>query len=175
MSRLLYLEREDVESIAHRLAAELFRGYADPLPAFRLRDKGELLESALGLRQGYYPTLYAKAGALLRSLIKNHPLIDGNKRTGMAATFIFLLFNERVLVASNDEMVRFALEVANSRPAMPWQDVADWLRRRAVRLVEPEATLRSMKRRLPNEWRDIAALDRRLQEYKEAIEAARLL
>ena len=176
MPPLRYLDKDDIQFAAHRIAASLFAGYSDPLPAFQLRDRGELLESALGLvRQPYYRTLYQKAGALVRSLIKNHPLVDGNKRIGMSATFVFLLWNERVLVASNDEMVAFALEVAQSSPAMSWEQAAEWLTRRCIRLKEGRATLSSVRRNLPSEWRNEVALDTRLQQYRNALKAAGLI
>lgn len=107
MARLRYLDRDDVEFIVYKLAAKLFANYDDPLPAFQLfgglREGGALLESALGLpRQPYYPRLHDKAGAPLRSLIKNHPLVDGNKRVAMSAAFIFSALNDYLLVASNN-------------------------------------------------------------------------
>lgn len=55
--------------------------------------------SALNLpRQTYdgkdlYPTVLEKAAALLRSLIKNHPFHNGNKRTAVLATIVFLEVN----------------------------------------------------------------------------------
>jgi death-on-curing protein len=150
VARVRYLDRDDVQFVAHRIATSLFSDYPDPLPPFQLGDRGELLDSALGLvRPPYYHSIYHKAGALVRSLTKNHPLVDGNKRIGMSATLIFLLWNERVLVASNDKMVGFALEVAKSSPAIAWEFAADWLRARSVPLKEAEATLRTMRRTLP--------------------------
>ena len=55
-----------------------------------IRDSG-LLESAIARpfqtfeEKDLYPTFYEKTAALDESLIKNHPFIDGNKRTGMTA------------------------------------------------------------------------------------------
>ena len=40
-----------------------------------------------------YPTIVEKASALGFSLIKNHPFVDGNKRTGHAAMEVFLVLN----------------------------------------------------------------------------------
>lgn len=90
MPRLWYPTREDVEKQAYAFASEIFGRYEPTLPAFALfggeREGGGLLDSALALpRQTFggralYPRIYDKAGALLRSLIKNHPLVDGNKR-----------------------------------------------------------------------------------------------
>lgn len=80
--------------------------------------------------QPYYRGVFEKAGALLRSMVKNHPYVDGNKRLGLAATFLFLALNGRILVASNDELVEFAKELAGTQ--MKWRTVARWLRSHAV-------------------------------------------
>lgn len=173
MPRLHYLDRKDVEIIAHRLAAKLFADYGDPLPAFELfggiRESGALLESALALpRQPYYPRLHDKAGALLRSLIKNHPLVDGNKRVGMATAFTFLVVNKQVLVASNQEMVAFALHIARSEPDISWQDVAQWLRARSVRRTTTDETVHRLVTMLPGEW-DRKRLSLRMRQYAVAL------
>jgi death-on-curing protein len=61
-----------------------------------------LLESALGRPQATlfgkeaYPGLLLKAAALLHSLIRNHALHDGNKRTAWALTVYFLQLNGQV-------------------------------------------------------------------------------
>ena len=60
-----------------------------------------------------YPTLTAKAAALMESLARNHPLIDGNKRLAWHATTVFLLLNATLLSApSVDEGEKFVLDVA---------------------------------------------------------------
>jgi death-on-curing protein len=64
------------------------------MPVFTIHgpegDNGLL--SALALpRQRYYRGLLRKAAALFRSLVKNHPFIDGNKRFALAALHTFLL------------------------------------------------------------------------------------
>jgi len=53
------------------------------MPRFQLRgeDGLALFEAAINLpRQPYLRTKHEKAAALFRGLIKNHPLVDGNKR-----------------------------------------------------------------------------------------------
>ena len=63
-----------------------------------LRDQG-LLESAVARPQASafgadaYPNLVTKAAALLHSLVLNHPFVDGNKRTAILATLVFLDLN----------------------------------------------------------------------------------
>lgn len=69
-----------------------------------LRDRG-LLESAHGqLKMTFggvelYPTIFEKAAALMYSLIKNHPFVDGNKRTAYLITNSFLRRNGYVIHA----------------------------------------------------------------------------
>ena len=97
-----------------------------------VRDMG-LLESALARPRStfdgidLYPDLWAKAAALIHSLAQNHPFIDGNKRTALAATGIFLELNGHRLMCSNDEAVDLTYGVIAGRMAL--QDVAEWLRR----------------------------------------------
>ena len=63
-----------------------------------VRDVG-LLEAAIHrprasvLGQEAYPDPFAKAAALLHSLARNHPLVDGNKRLAWLATYVFLAKN----------------------------------------------------------------------------------
>jgi hypothetical protein len=109
---------------------------------------------------------------MLRSLVKNHPLVDGNKRVGMTVTVVFLAVNGHILVASNNEMVRFALELAGRKPDMDWREVAAWLKARTVRRAAPEAEMRSRLRvivegKSPSER---AALRSTLQRYVEAFD-----
>lgn len=81
------------------------------------RDHG-LLESALARPQASvfgedaYPTLEEKAAALLHSLVRNHALVDGNKRMGLAGTIAFLGVNGRRLTLTNDEAYDLVISVA---------------------------------------------------------------
>ena len=74
-----------------------------------------------------YPGLADKAAALMHSLARNHPLIDGNKRLAWAATRIFCLLNgEDPRYASVDEAEELVLSVARGEREV--DDIADWLR-----------------------------------------------
>ena len=77
-----------------------------------------------------YPDLFCKAAALFESLIGNHPFLDGNKRTGVAAGALFLLRNGRRLTLSNEELERLGLDVAGHKLSLA--DIADVLRRGSV-------------------------------------------
>ena len=95
-----------------------------------LRDPG-LLESAVTRSQAsfdgeeLYPDLWTKAAALMQSLIKNHPFVDGNKRTAVTATAIFLELNHHRLTVSNDELLRFAVQTAGEQAEL--EEIAAWL------------------------------------------------
>lgn len=109
------------------------------MPAFSISKDGQrLLESALAEpRQTYggrflQRTIYDKAGALLRSLIKNHPLNDGNKRLGLISTEVFLLINGYLLNATQEERVNFAIEVAKSEPDISVHSVSRWIRAHSI-------------------------------------------
>lgn len=82
-----------------------------------LRDE-QLLDSALANPfqtfdgQELYPTLQAKAAQLCFSLIKNHAMVDGNKRLGAHAMLIFLSLNGCELFYSQQEFIRAILALA---------------------------------------------------------------
>jgi len=64
-----------------------------------VRDLGAL-ESALHRPQtGYYQTIVEEAAALMESVAKNHPFVDGNKRVAFAVTHVFLRINGYELMA----------------------------------------------------------------------------
>ncbi|HTU55336.1 MAG TPA: type II toxin-antitoxin system death-on-curing family toxin [Acetobacteraceae bacterium] len=72
-----------------------------------VRDQG-LLEAALFRPQtGYYPDVIAEAAALWESLTQNHPFVDGNKRMGFAAAYVFLAINSLTIVADPVEAFAF--------------------------------------------------------------------
>lgn len=85
-----------------------------------MRDAG-LLASAVARPQASafgedaYPTLAAKAAALLHSIAKNHALVDGNKRLALAGTIAFLGINGVRLTFTNDEAYKFVMAVADGR------------------------------------------------------------
>ena len=73
-----------------------------------VRDQG-LLESAVAQpRAGFggkelYLDIADKAAALAFSLVRNHPFVDGNKRTGYAAMMMFLSRNGHTIITTIDE------------------------------------------------------------------------
>ena len=105
------------------------------LPEVSIRDVG-LIESAVARPQATvfgelaYPTLPLQAAALLHSLARNHPLVDGNKRLAWSAMRVFLLMNGHDMAYDIDEAEQLVLEVAQGISDVG--DIADWLIRRGI-------------------------------------------
>jgi death on curing protein len=59
-----------------------------------------------------HPTLEEQAAAYLFHLVSNHPFLDGNKRTGLAAALAFLGINGVRIEATNEDLVALTLGVA---------------------------------------------------------------
>jgi death-on-curing protein len=95
-----------------------------------VRDLG-LLESALARpratfdQQELYPDLWTKAAALMHSVIRNHPFVDGNKRTALTATGLFLRLNGQMLSATNEEALEFTRRAAIG--SVETNEIARWL------------------------------------------------
>jgi death-on-curing protein len=104
---VIYLDVEDLLHVAERAIGT----------APEIRDVG-LLEAAAARPQASafgedaYPTLYEKAAALLHSIVRNHALVDGNKRLGLAGVIAFLAVNGRRLTMTNDQAYDFVIAVA---------------------------------------------------------------
>jgi death-on-curing protein len=94
-----------------------------------VRDSG-LLESALARPRnawGYgVEDPCALAAALGHGIARNHPFIDGNKRTAFVAVETFLLLNGVALLASDAESVVAVLDLAAGE--MTEEEFAAWLR-----------------------------------------------
>jgi death-on-curing protein len=94
------------------------------------------LESALAQPQmtfggeELYPTLVDKAAVLGYALIKNHPFLDGNKRTGHAAMEVFLVLNGYEIRATVDEQEHVILQVAASE--IDREEFTAWLQTHVV-------------------------------------------
>tara|TARA_R110002167_G_scaffold6553_6_gene30361 strand:- start:1448 stop:2452 length:1005 start_codon:yes stop_codon:yes gene_type:complete len=90
--------------------------------------RGEGLASALAtIEQGFgeelfYPNIASRAAHLLYFVIKNHPLADGNKRTGSFLFLWYLRLNQHLLarpveqLINDNTLVALALLVAESLP-----------------------------------------------------------
>ncbi len=130
-----------METIIYRLAGDFYPDYPDPMPDFRYLDgdRGRgLLESALAEPRQTFDgrylqrTIFDKAAALLCSIIKNHALVDGNKRTGLATVAVFLALNEYLFHPPMDEAIRYCVRTAETPGKGYQREVARWIRARSV-------------------------------------------
>lgn len=118
----IYLTPQQVLFIHARLIAETGGEHG-------LRDIG-LLESAVARSmatfdgQDLYPTMFAKAAALMESLVVNHAFVDGNKRVAITAAALFLWRKGYRIVADNAELERFTRQVVLARPSL--DVIAGW-------------------------------------------------
>jgi death on curing protein len=123
-----YLTPEQVLFLHSRLISETGGGQG-------VRDLGMLL-SALGRPQAtfdekeLYPDIFTKTAALMDSLVRNHPFLDGNKRTAITSAALFLRINGYRLVVGNDEMVLFTMACAQSQCSL--DEIVDWFTRYSV-------------------------------------------
>ena len=96
---------------------------------FHLRDAG-LLSSALArprttvFGEDAYPNLPTKTAAMFESLVRNHPLLDGNKRLAVVLTWTFLLNNGYRLEHTEDEAYDFTIAAAEGKLTL--DAMRDW-------------------------------------------------
>jgi len=121
----LFLTLDEVLEI-HREMIERYGGSAG------IRDAG-LLESAVAMPQAgfgdtyLHSNLFEMAAAYLFHLVQNHPFVDGNKRVGAMAAFVFLRINGWILTASESEFERMVRQVAEGE--MKKEKIASFLQR----------------------------------------------
>lgn len=105
---------------------------------FHVRDLG-LLDSALVRAQtrlygqDAYPTLQLKAAAMVHSVINNHPMVDGNKRSAWVILNFFLVLNNRQLRSSQDNAYEFIMSIAEKRIEL--EAIAAWLEDHMIPLI----------------------------------------
>jgi death-on-curing protein len=115
--------------IAHEISLANFGGGEG------IRDPG-LLASALARPKNLFlyeaPGIHELAAAYTAGIVKNHPFIDGNKRTGFLAGAAFLELNGFRLTASEPEATAVIVGLAAGQ--VTEADMAEWYRRRSEKL-----------------------------------------
>ena len=92
-----------------------------------VRDLGALEAAVFRPQTGYYEDPIAEAAALLESLIQNHPFLDGNKRTAVAAADVHLRMNGFELAGDSMDHHRFLIGLME-RGNLDWKAIDAWLR-----------------------------------------------
>lgn len=112
-----FLSVEDVLDI-HANQIERYGG------SLGMRDS-ELLQSAVGMPEAgfgdqyLHTDLFEMAAAYLYYIVQNHPFIDGNKRTGAMAAFVFLKLNGFTLEAAESIFEEIVLKAAQGQVEKP--------------------------------------------------------
>lgn len=105
---IAYLEVDDLVGLAVALL-----GNPPPLRDLGLLGAAAARPRATAFGEDAYPDLWHKAAALLHSIVKNHPLVDGNKRLGWVACAVFLDLNGiDPTAASNEDVYDLVINVA---------------------------------------------------------------
>lgn len=95
-----------------------------------IRDNG-LLDSALESPfqcfggEELYPSIQAKAARLCYGLVKNHAMLDGNKRIGAHTMLVFLALNGYELEYTQKELADLILDVADDKKE--YEDLLEWI------------------------------------------------
>lgn len=101
-----------------------------------IRDRG-LLSSALFRPRnlaGYgTPIVFELAAAYAFGIIQNHPFVDGNKRSGFLAAYVFLALNGWKLIAAEASAVEAVLALASG--GISEAEFAAWLKAQSIRRV----------------------------------------
>jgi len=132
VAQIVWLLAETVIAVHHRQISE--HGGSEGL-----RDEG-LLASTLARPQNLLtygqppPDLAALAAAYAYGIARNHPFVDGNKRTALVAARTFLLVNGVNLQASQDEKYLTFVQLAQG--SLTEEQLGEWIRKRiqSVRL-----------------------------------------
>ncbi|MDQ3027062.1 MAG: type II toxin-antitoxin system death-on-curing family toxin [Pseudomonadota bacterium] len=118
---MIWLELRDVEAF-HSLQITDFGGLAGT------RDRGAL-ESAIArpLNLAAYgkPTVFELAASYAFGIARNHPFVDGNKRTALVTCFTFLELNGRVVNAPETDSVLTFVDLAAGK--LSEKELARWL------------------------------------------------
>lgn len=125
----------DASALDYLSVDDLLQVAAGVLGEVPLRDPGLLASAAARptttvFGADAYVTFAEKVAALMHSLARNHPLVDGNKRLAWAAGRAFCLLNGRDLRYDVDDAERFVLSIATGQRDVP--DMAAWIEEHLV-------------------------------------------
>ena len=99
-----HLDLEDLLSMVRALGI-------GPVRDLGLLDSAVARPRASAFAEDAYPTIELKAAALLHSLARNHPLVDGNKRLSWLAVVVFLDLNGCEASVSDEEAFQLVMDV----------------------------------------------------------------
>ncbi len=122
------IDYQDVLEI-HQVLVEEFGGSQGVRDENGLKSALERPFSGFGGTE-FYPSSEEKAGAILESIVKNHPFIDGNKRMGYVLMRLILMNFGKDIQASQDEKYDFVIAIASGQ--LDFQQIVTWINQRIV-------------------------------------------
>ena len=118
MNEVAYLQLEDLLRLTQLLGA-------GPVRDIGLLDAACHRPRSTAFGHDVYPTLSMKAAALMHSIVRTHPLVDGNKRLGWLAVVVFLDINGVTVDIADD--AAFDLTMAIAQGDIPLDEIAKGL------------------------------------------------
>jgi death-on-curing protein len=103
-----YLSLEDLVGLVRRLGV-------GPIRDIGLLDAAVARPRSWAFGAAAYPSIELKAAAMLHSLVRNHALVDGNKRLGWLATVVFFDINGHPVELDDDDAFDLVVDVAAGR------------------------------------------------------------
>lgn len=149
------LTAADLENL-HAIIQERFKITAGK------NDAGILDAIAQRPNQGHYnntpfPDIYSKAASIMEAIIRWHPFADGNKRTALLATSIYLDINGYHLIVPLSA-VRFTVEIAKNKKtdtksnAKLMGKITKWIRKHSASKDDPQEIIDVFKKEVRNEY-----------------------
>ena len=80
-----------------------------------------------------YPTIFEKAAVYTRNVITSHPFVDGNKRTAVTASSVFLENNGYKVEAKEGKIEEFALKVISDK--LEIKEISAWFKKHSRKIT----------------------------------------
>lgn len=111
-----YLNEKDVLVIYEELVKD-FNNENDPIEPSGIKDQNMLSSALTHPQTSYesnykYPTVCSAAAALMYGLSHNHPFYNGNKRTSIVSTLVFLDKHKIMLTCKESDLFKLSLKLA---------------------------------------------------------------
>ncbi|MDT3441058.1 MULTISPECIES: type II toxin-antitoxin system death-on-curing family toxin [unclassified Pseudofrankia] len=127
---VIYLDLDDLLALIRALGV-------GPVRDVGLLDAAASRPRSSAFGRDAYPTVTLKAAALLQSLVRNHALVDGNKRLAWLAVAVFLDLNGLAVEMTDDATFDLVMDAAQGKADL--EEIAD----RLVVLAVPHASRRA--------------------------------
>jgi death on curing protein len=121
---LKYLSEAELIAVNHEMIAK-YGGLHGVRDLNFLRLAVGRPQMSAGLKDAY-PTVFLKAAAIFHSIINNHPFLDGNKRTSLFSTVLFMEYNNYHLIFTKKEGIKFTLKAHDSDWTV--EQIASWIK-----------------------------------------------